>query len=303
MAVTKKWGWVLTGKFRNFAVGAIFAAGLSLGTAQADDQARALSFQDGFTAQANVELSQADDTGNDPLESMNRAIFSFNEGVQEGLLRPIANAYNSTIPLTGRQALKNMFDNLTSPITFVNDLLQFEFERALVTFTRTFLNSTVGMAGMADVASEMGLQKHNEDFGQTLAVWGVGEGFYVVLPVLGPSNPRDAIGRLLIDSYFDPLGYYLDNIDSDEVDLALHAVDGLLEYADVVEELGQIKKTSVDYYAAIRSLYRQKRNAEISNGQNLDLPPIPDLAPEIRSELPPGGGLDSSFVKLEQTVQ
>ncbi|MEQ9558624.1 MAG: VacJ family lipoprotein [Rhodospirillales bacterium] len=301
--MTRKWGWVLTGRFRNFAVGAIFAAGLSLGTAQADDQARALSFQDGFTAQANVELSQADDTGNDPLESMNRAIFSFNEGVQEGLLRPIANAYNSTVPLTGRQALKNMFDNLSSPITFVNDLLQFEFERALVTFTRTFLNSTVGMAGMADVASEMGFQKHNEDFGQTLAVWGIGEGFYVVLPVLGPSNPRDAIGRLLIDSYFDPLGYYLDNIDADEVDLALDVVDGLLEYADVVEELDQIKKTSVDYYAAIRSLYRQKRNAEISNGQNLDLPPIPDLAPEIRSELPPGGGLDSSFAKLEQTVQ
>jgi len=301
--VTRKWGWVLTGRFRNFAVGAIFAAGLFLGTAQADDQARVLSYQGGLIAQSDIQLSQADDNGNDPLESMNRAIFSFNEGVQEGLLRPIVNTYNSTVPATGRQALKNMFDNLSSPITFVNDVLQFEFERALVTFMRTFLNTTVGMAGMVDMASEMGFQKHSEDFGQTLGVWGVGEGFYVVLPILGPSNPRDAIGRLLIDSYFDPLGYYLDNVDADEVDLALDVVDGLLEYADVVEELDQIKKTSVDYYAAIRSLYRQKRNAEISNGQNLDLPPIPDLAPEIRSELPAGGGLDSSFAKLDQTVQ
>jgi len=108
---------------------------------------------------------------------------------------------------------------------------------------------------------------------------------------------------LLVDSYFDPLGYYLDNVDADEVDLALDVVDGLLEYADVVEDLDQIRKTSVDYYAAIRSLYRQKRRAEISNGQNLDLPPIPDLAPEFRSGLTPGGELDSSFAKLEQTVQ
>lgn len=250
-----------------------------------------------------MQLSEADDTGNDPLESVNRAIFSFNEGVQEGLLRPIANTYNSTVPLTGRKAIKNMFNNLSSPITFVNDLLQFEFERALVTFTRTFINTFVGMGGMADAATEMGIPKHSEDFGQTLAVWGMGEGFYVVLPILGPSNPRDAIGRLLVDSYFDPLGYYLDNIDADEVNLTLDVVDGLLEFADVVEELDQIKRTSVDYYAAIRSLYRQKRKAEISNGQNLDLPPIPDLSPEIRSELLPGGGVDTSFAKLEQTIQ
>jgi phospholipid-binding lipoprotein MlaA len=293
----------LTGSIQKIAGGAIVALGLSLGVAQADDPARQLSSQNSFVAQADTQLSQTDDASNDPLESVNRAIFAFNDGLQEAVLRPIATTYNSTVPLTGRQAIKNMFDNLSSPITFVNDLLQFEFERALVTFTRTFINTFVGMAGMADVASEVGIEKHNEDFGQTLAVWGVGEGFYVVLPVLGPSNPRDAIGRLLVDSYFDPLGYYLDNVDADEIDLALDAVDGLLEFADVVEELDQIKRTSVDYYAAIRSLYRQKRRAEISNGQNLDLPPIPDLSPEIRSQLLPGGGFNTSFAKLENVVQ
>jgi len=301
--MTRKWGWELTGRFRNFAGSAILGMGLCLGSAQADDQVRELSFQNGLIAQADIQLSQVEDEGNDPLESVNRAIFSFNEGVQQVILRPVVDVYNSTVPATGRRAIKNMFNNLSTPIILANDLLQFEFERALVTFMRGFINTFFGMAGMADMAGEMGFERHKEDFGQTLAVWGVGEGFYVVLPILGPSNPRDAIGRLLVDSYFDPLGYYLDNVDADEVDLALDVVDGLLEYADVVEDLDQIRKTSVDYYAAIRSLYRQKRRAEISNGQNLDLPPIPDLAPEFRSGLTPGGELDSSFAKLEQTVQ
>ncbi len=293
----------MAGKFRIFAVSVLLATSIAFGSAQADDAARELTDRDGLSQAADIQLSQAEDDTNDPLEDMNRAIFSFNEGVQSALLRPLADVYNSNVPATGRQALKNMFDNLSSPITFVNDILQFEFERALVTFTRAFINTTFGMAGISDLASEMGFEKHQEDFGQTLAVWGVGEGFYVVLPLLGPSNPRDAVGRLLVDGYFDPLSYYLDNIDEEEIDLALDLVDGFLEYADVVEELDQIRKTSVDYYAAIRSLYRQKRNAEISNGQNLDLPPIPDLSPEIRGEMLPNGAIDSSFARLQNAVQ
>ncbi len=293
----------MAGKFRIFAVSVLLATSIAFGSAQADDAARELTDRDGLSQAADIQLSQAEDDANDPLEDINRAIFSFNEGVQSALLRPLADAYNSNVPATGRQALKNMFDNLSSPITFVNDILQFEFERALVTFTRAFINTTFGMAGISDLASEMGFEKHQEDFGQTLAVWGVGEGFYVVLPLLGPSNPRDAVGRLLVDGYFEPLSYYLDNIDEEEIDLALHLVDGFLEYADVVEELDQIRKTSVDYYAAIRSLYRQKRNAEISNGQNLDLPPIPDLSPEIRGEMLPNGAIDNSFARLQNAVQ
>lgn len=293
----------MAGKFRIFAVSVLLATSIAFGSAQADDAARELTDRDGLSQAADIQLSQAEDDTNDPLEDINRAIFSFNEGVQSALLRPLADVYNSNVPATGRQALKNMFDNLSSPITFVNDILQFEFERALVTFTRAFINTTFGMAGISDLASEMGFEKHQEDFGQTLAVWGVGEGFYVVLPLLGPSNPRDAVGRLLVDGYFDPLSYYLDNIDEEEIDLALDLVDGFLEYADVVEELDQIRKTSVDYYAAIRSLYRQKRNAEISNGQNLDLPPIPDLSPEIRGEMLPNGAIDSSFARLQSAVQ
>ena len=240
-----------------------------------------------------VELAQSADDNNDPLESVNRAIFGFNEGLQDYFLHPIATFYNSTVPMTPRRAIKNMFDNVRSPVIFVNDLLQLEFKRALVTFMRAFINTGFGVGGMMDLASDLGFEKHKEDFGQTLGVWGVGEGFYLVLPVFGPSNPRDAIGRLLIDPFFDPLGTYLNNIDESEVDTALGAVDGMLEYADAVEDLDQIKKTSVDYYAALRSLYRQKRKAEISNGRNLDLPPIPDLAPEFRSG-DTGSGTDGS---------
>ena len=273
----------MTARIRLFVIAVVVAFAVPLGVARADDQTHLPA----FAAVAPLQVSQAVEDANDPLESVNRAIFGFNEGLQDYVLRPVASAYNTYVPATPRRAVKNMFDNAKAPVIFVNDLLQFEFERALTTFMRAFINTAFGGVGMMDLASEMGFEKHKEDFGQTLGVWGVGEGFYVVLPVLGPSNPRDAIGRLLIDSYFDPLSAYLDNIDEGEVDLALDAIDGFVEFAGVVDDLDQIKKTSVDYYAAIRSLYRQKRKAEISNGKNLDLPPIPDLAPEIRSEHAP----------------
>ena len=106
----------------------------------------------------------------------------------------------------------------------------------------------------------------------------MGEGFYLVLPIFGPSSPRDAIGKFVIDSYLDPLGLWLDNTDRQNIEYALAGADGLDEYAGIVDELNQVKKTSVDYYAAVRSLYRQKRKTEINNGSFLELPPIPDLS-------------------------
>ena len=170
-----------------------------------------------------------------------------------------------------------------------------ELNRALTTFGRAFINTTVGMGGIADVASEMGIERHDEDFGQTLGVYGVGEGFYLVLPIFGPSNPRDAIGKLVVDNYFDPIGLWLDNTDQDEVIYALAAAKGIDEYAGIVDELNQVKKTSVDYYAAVRSLYRQKRKAEINNGSILELPPIPDLSYDMTPE-----DFDQSLANVNQ---
>ena len=239
------------------------------------------------TDSVHVTLAQAsgEEAVNDPLESLNRSIFEVNEGLQDVLLRPIAKFYNANVNLTVRQGISNFLDNLSSPVIFANDLLQGEFKRALTTFGRAIINTTIGIVGFADVAaSEFGIERHSEDFGQTLAVYGMGEGFYLVLPIFGPSSPRDAIGKFVIDSYLDPLGLWLDNTDRQNIEYTLAGAEGLDEYAGIVDELNQVKKTSVDYYAAVRSLYRQKRKTEINNGSILELPPIPDLSYGITPE-------------------
>ncbi len=232
-----------------------------------------------FAYITNVQLAAAPpaaDDGDDPLEGFNRAMLSFNEVVYDALFRPVASVYNSYVPKTVRSGVGNILDNLSSPVVFANDILQLEIHRALVTLTRFIVNSTAGMLGLVDMAAEFGLEEHREDFGQTLGVYGMGEGVYVVLPIFGPSNPRDAIGKFLVDPYFDPFGMWLSNTDRDAAAYSRTAMDGLDQYAGLVDELDQIKKTSVDYYAAIRSLYRQKRKGEIANGRQEDLPPIPN---------------------------
>ena len=213
---------------------------------------------------------------NDPIEPVNRFIFGFNEFFYAILLRPISKLYN-VLPQFVREAVSNVLDNVSSPVVLANDVLQGEGKRALQTTGRFLINSTAGLAGLFDVAEKMGIPEHDEDFGQTLGVWGVGEGFYLVLPLLGPSSPRDAVGKLVVDPFFDPLGLWLNNTDRNEIAWGLVGARAIDEYAGLVDELEQIKKTSIDYYAAIRSMYRQKRESEIKNGEDVDLPPIPDL--------------------------
>jgi phospholipid-binding lipoprotein MlaA len=228
-------------------------------------------------AQAPKAATEEADNASDPLEPVNRFLFGFNEIFQMVILRPATGMYQQLIPPAIREAIGHMIDNLKTPVILANDVLQGEGNRAWQTTQRFVVNTTLGVGGIMDPATKMGIAKHSEDFGQTLAVWGVGEGFYVVLPFYGPSNPRDAVGKLLVDDYFDPLGMYLDNTNQDEAKYARMAVGAVDEYGGVMDDLEQIKKTSVDYYAAIRSMYRQKRKAEIGNGTDVDLPPIPDL--------------------------
>lgn len=239
-----------------------------------------------------VAQTAADDDVNDPLEPVNRAIFAFNEFVYDYLLRPAARFYNEWVPSPVRDSVHNVFENLKTPVTFANDLLQFEGHRAFVTASRAVINTTVGVAGLMDMAKEFGFERHKEDFGQTLGVWGWGEGPYLVLPVLGPSNPRDAIGRYVVDSFFDPLNLWLDNIDKEEWTYVRSVLSGFDEFARITDELDQVKKTSIDFYAAIRSLYRQKRRTEISNGREIQLPPIPDLGFDLEqpTDAPSLGG-------------
>ena len=227
----------------------------------------------GFVEIAANETGTIAEEVNDPLESINRVIFEFNESLQDYLLRPTANFYNKNINAVVRQGIGNFLSNISSPVILANDILQGNLNRAITTFTRMLINSTFGIFGLADVATELGIERHKEDFGQTLGFYGIGEGFYLVLPLFGPSNPRDALGKLFIDSYFDPVG----QLASKDTNWGLTGGSAIDEYSGIVDELNQVKMTSVDYYAAIRSLYRQKRKSEISNGSELELPPIPDL--------------------------
>ena len=212
-----------------------------------------------------------DEDINDPLEPMNRVIFSFNEFVNQYLLGPVAKGYNAVLPGVARRAIADFLANLNEPVVLANDLLQGEFSRGLNTGVRIIVNTTAGIGGFIDVAEKIGYPGHVEDFGQTLAVWGIGEGFYLVLPLLGPSNPRDAFGKHFVDSYFDPLGYYLDDQDMEEVSYGLIGLRGITTYAGLVEELDSLRESSIDFYGALRSLYRQKRKADIRNNASEEL--------------------------------
>ena len=236
-----------------------------------------------FTGDMDADAEVDEEDVNDPLEPLNRVFFQFNEFFHIMLLRPASIFYREFFPPPLREVISNVLDNLNTPVILVNDILQGQPKRAFDTTSRFFINSTVGLGGTIDVAAKMGIEEHDEDFGQTLAVWGLGEGFYLVLPFFGPSSPRDAIGKHVVDGYLDAFGMYFDNIDYEEANHSRKAFDAVEEYGGVMDELDQIKKTSIDYYAAIRSMYRQKREAEIRNGEDAELPaiPYPDLTFEF----------------------
>lgn len=204
------------------------------------------------------------DEANDPLEPVNRGIFAFNRTIDGLLLKPAAQIYRGVVPEEGRKGVHNLLVNWTSPVTFLNDILQGDMDRATVTLGRFFINTGFGFGGLLDVATAWGAEPaRDEDFGQTLAVWGVGEGPYLMLPILGPSNPRDAVGRA-VDALSDPLSYVLLGTDGRLARAAATAVDTRSRYLDRIDEL---ERTSIDFYAALRSLYRQSRDAEIRNGE------------------------------------
>jgi phospholipid-binding lipoprotein MlaA len=224
---------------------------------------------------------------NDPLESVNRGIFEFNRHVDSFVLKPVATAYTTWVPGFFRERVHSMLVNLRAPVVLANDLLQGEGERAGITVARFLVNSTLGFAGMFDMATEMGLEHHDEDFGQTLAVWGVDEGPYLMIPVLGPSNLRDGAGRI-VDLFLDPFNYLVD----DEYIYARSGVallDARARYSGMIEDL---EATSIDLYATYRTLYRQHRGDEIRNG---DLPPpaylpVPDMTLDELDDLEPSAG-------------
>ena len=201
------------------------------------------------------------DDVNDSLEGFNRAVFGFNDVFDIFIIRPIAAMYGFAMPEVVKESVRNAFQNFTSPVILANDLFQLEGGNALVTTGRMIINTTVGLGGFFDVAQYVGLEHHPADFGQTLHSYGVGAGPYLVLPILGPSTVRDGFGSA-IDSALHPLPYFV----ATEVSLAVGGARGVVKRESVLKPLEDLRESSIDYYAAIRSLYYQDRAVELRQG-------------------------------------
>jgi phospholipid-binding lipoprotein MlaA len=232
-----------------------------------------------------------EDLSNDPLEEVNRSIFDLNNELDNSVFEPVAQAYVENVPDTLRFAVNNFVKFLKTPVIFLNNVLQGNLDGAGNTISRFLVNGITGFAGTADIAADSGVPHVKEDFGQTLAVWGFGEGPYIMMPILGPMNVRDGIGKF-VDSFFDPFSTVVNEPAADWTRRVLAGVDTRANLLDVLDDL---ERTSLDYYAAIRSLYRQRRSDEITNGKG-DAPlPVPNIS--FDSEVDKSGARRSNEAK------
>ena len=215
----------------------------------------------------------------DPLEGINRVVFKFNDGLDKAVIKPVATGYKAVMPNIARVGVTNFFSNLGDIWIGANNVLQGKFGAGASDFGRFLMNSTVGIVGVLDVASSAGLEKHNEDFGQTLGWWGVGGGAYIMLPVLGPSNLRDGLSTLTMDWRGYPL-WYMNNISSRNELVGVRLVD---TRANVLDTVRLVEDASLDQYTFIRDAYLQRRRSLIYDG---DPPrePDPDAAPQSDAE-------------------
>ena len=220
----------------------------------------------------------------DPFESYNRAMFSFNDGLDTYFLRPVAEGYDTVVPSPVKTGVSNFFSNIGDIFVILNDLLQFKFVQAIEDTSRFFFNSTIGLYGLIDVATPMGLPKNNEDFGQTLATWGVGSGPYVVLPFYGPRTLRST-GGLIVETIHAPINQ-IENQDTYYGTFALETIDtryNLLDESRIVDQ------AALDKYSFVRDAYLQHRKNLIYDGK----PPV-----EKTAEPPKNNAEDLELEKL-----
>lgn len=201
---------------------------------------------------------------NDPMEPTNRALFAVHEALDRAVLQPIAEAYRAAVPPPVRTGVRNVLGNLRAPVILANDLLQGEADRARVTLGRFMVNSVFGVAGIFDVARAWGVHGHSEDFGQTLAVWGVGEGPYIFVPLLGPTNLRD-LGGFSVDLMSSPVSYLGQGAIVETLGWSRLGMTVVDTREDLLDAIDQVRSTSLDPYSTIRSAYRQRRQFEIRN--------------------------------------
>jgi phospholipid-binding lipoprotein MlaA len=227
---------------------------------------------------------------NDPLEDTNRAIFDFNQMVDRNVLVPVAKAYRTVLPDPVRDSIRDFLHNLRAPLIFANDALQGDFERAGQTFARFTLNSTLGVGGLIDVAGRWGqLPYHEQDLGLTFGTWGIPEGPYLVVPILGPSTPRDLTGQVA-EGFGDPFNYIVTGNPYTLywIPFVRGGVAGIDQRSRYIETLADIERTSLDYYATIRSLYRQRRAALIRHEEEQNLPPPASFSRNDSPTMPVG---------------
>ena len=205
----------------------------------------------------------------DCFESLNRATFSLNQGLDKVIFKPVAKSYRS-LPSSVRTGTSNALNNVSSLITIPNNILQGEFKTAGINTGRFVVNTTIGIIGIFDVAEKMGFSEYEkEDYGQTLGKWGVGAGCYVVLPVLGPSTVRDTVGSFINvlggDPYYNASTHGNNEYLSDSIYMTTKVLSGVDFRAKNLESIDNLEKNSLDFYASVRSLYLQDRQQKIAN--------------------------------------
>tara|TARA_B100001540_G_C15784691_1_gene632670 strand:+ start:998 stop:1816 length:819 start_codon:yes stop_codon:yes gene_type:complete len=234
-------------------------------------------------------------SNNDPLEPVNRVVFSFNNIFDRLILRPIAVVYKGLMPEFIRNRVTYSLNNLSMPITAVNNILQGELRKAGVSTSRFLINSTVGVLGFFDPASSMGLESKSEDFGQTLTVWGVPSGPYLVLPFIGPSNPRDFTG-LLSTSLLDPM-YQVGGGSTSSSLRSYRMGTGAVDFrSQNIEVFDDLLNNSIDHYAAVRSFYSQSRESQAADNMEKD-------SLDSENEIFDDFEMDSSYVGPDIEIQ
>jgi phospholipid-binding lipoprotein MlaA len=201
----------------------------------------------------------------DPWEKTNRDVFDFDVKLDRNVARPIAKGYRAAVPEPVRDGIHNAITNLNSPVILANDVLQGDGDKAANTFGRIMINSTVGLGGLIDVASKLGIPYHENDFGITMGKGGAAEGSYLVLPFAGPMPPRDLVGTG-VDVAFDPLTWARFH-GSDTWTVVRFGIGTLDAETSRIDAVETIERSSIDFYATTRNLYRQSRNAKINEGK------------------------------------
>lgn len=208
-----------------------------------------------------IDEAEAEDT--DPYESFNRKVYKFNTAIDRAILKPLAKGYDRLLPDTVQRSIGNFFRNLAEPTVIVNSLLQGKFEQSFAVTARFLANSTLGIGGLFDVATKAGVPPQQEDFGQTLAVWGAEQGPYIVLPLLGPRTVRDSFG-LVADWYTDPVTY----IDNEPVRYGLRGLNLVDTRWQLMDASRVLEQATDDEYLFVREAYLQRRKSLIRDGKS-----------------------------------